>query len=186
MDVGGNLGGYGSGRGFLYSKKTTVEDCRSLTIKDLVREKVLMPEVWHKGGWVWRNGHTNEVTSSINYEINTHNLSDAWMRLTYQFTRTKQNFNYPIKLVATEPHYGGCRWWFICPLICRGRPCNRRVSKLFLPPSAVYYGCRHCHDLTYTSSQESHKGDAIFRSLSAVSEITREEFEMLFQKKLRR
>jgi hypothetical protein len=35
--------------------------------------------------------------------------------------------------------------------------CGRRVGKLYLPPGGRYYGCRQCHDLTYTSCQQSDK-----------------------------
>ncbi len=38
-------------------------------------------------------------------------------------------------------------------------PCERRVGKLWLPPGAIYFGCRHCYGLTYRSCQESHKRD---------------------------
>ena len=51
------------------------------------------------------------------------------------------------------------------PLTVNGRDCNRRVAKLYLPPSCRYYGCRHCYDLTYKSSQESDK------RMSALSRI---------------
>ncbi len=57
------------------------------------------------------------------------------------------------------PHFGGVRWWFVCPLVINGRLCRRCVQKLYLPPRGRYYGCRHCYNLTYTSSQESHKHD---------------------------
>jgi hypothetical protein len=49
------------------------------------------------------------------------------------------------------------RWWFVCPLVVNGRPCNRRVGKLYLPGASRYFGCRHCYDLTYTSCQEHDK-----------------------------
>jgi hypothetical protein len=62
---------------------------------------------------------------------------------------------YQVGLVMTRPHFGGCRWWFLCPLIVNGRPCNRRVAKLYL--RGKYFGCRQCHDLTYTSSQQHDK-----------------------------
>jgi hypothetical protein len=41
------------------------------------------------------------------------------------------------------------------------------VGKLYLPPGGRYYGCRHCYDLTYTSCQESHKYDGMWRALAA-------------------
>jgi hypothetical protein len=37
------------------------------------------------------------------------------------------------------------------------------VGKLYLPPPARYFGCRHCHDLTYTSCQEHDKRVDAFR-----------------------
>jgi hypothetical protein len=60
----------------------------------------------------------------------------------------------------------GLRWWFVCPLIGQGRTCARRVGKLYLPPGSRYFGCRHCHELTYTSCQESRKHDSLFRHLA--------------------
>jgi hypothetical protein len=62
---------------------------------------------------------------------------------------------------------GGRRWWFTCPLIVNGRSCGRRVGKRYLPPGARYFGRRRCHDLTYTSCQESHRYDRLFKSLAA-------------------
>jgi hypothetical protein len=45
------------------------------------------------------------------------------------------------------------------------RPSGRRVGKLYLPPSARYFGCRHCYDLTYNSVQQHDKRvDALRRN----------------------
>ncbi len=33
----------------------------------------------------------------------------------------------------------------------------------YLPPSARYFGCRHCHELTYRSAQEHDKRVDAFR-----------------------
>jgi hypothetical protein len=42
---------------------------------------------------------------------------------------------------------------------------NRERLKLYLPPAARYFGCRHCHDLTYRSAQEHNKRvDALRRN----------------------
>jgi|SRR5215467_653180 len=48
---------------------------------------------------------------------------------------------------------GRRRYWFSCPLKRNGFVCGRRIEKLYLPPNDHHFGCRHCHDLTYRSSQ---------------------------------
>jgi hypothetical protein len=70
-------------------------------------------------------------------------------------------------MVPAVPHYGGTRWYFLCPLVVNGKACLRRVSKLFLPPGGLYFGCRTCYGLAYTSSQESHKFDGMYKHLAA-------------------
>jgi hypothetical protein len=72
-----------------------------------------------------------------------------------------ENVRVPVLLQRTRPTFGGRRWWFTCPLVVNGVPCGRRVGKLYLPPGAQYFGCRHCHDLTYQSAQEAHKWERI-------------------------
>jgi hypothetical protein len=57
--------------------------------------------------------------------------------------------HYTILLVSSVPHYGGRRWWFICPIK------KTRVAKLHLPPGATQFASRNAHDLTYRSVQES-------------------------------
>jgi hypothetical protein len=61
--------------------------------------------------------------------------------------------DYSVRLVATRCHLGGVRWWFVCPLSTNGVACGRRVRKLYL--RGRYFGCRHCHGLTYLSTQQS-------------------------------
>jgi hypothetical protein len=81
----------------------------------------------------------------------------------------------PVRIATTRPRFGGLRWWFICPLIVNGRRCNRRVGKLYLPPAARYFGCRHCHDLTYTSCQEHDKRiDALRRHPKLMDALLRD------------
>ena len=54
-----------------------------------------------------------------------------------------------IGLVTTTPYYGGIRWWFVCPFDHGGKPCGRRMGKLYLPYGASQFGCRSCHVLAY-------------------------------------
>jgi hypothetical protein len=62
-----------------------------------------------------------------------------------------------VRLETTQPHFGGRRWWFLCPLYRKNMPCERRVRKLYRPPLLRYFGCRSCLDLTYRSVQEHDK-----------------------------
>ena len=63
-----------------------------------------------------------------------------------------------INFVSTPCFYGGHRWWFRCPVSVRDNVCTRRVGVLYLG-EGEYFGCRHCYNLTYSSSKESGKYD---------------------------
>jgi hypothetical protein len=86
--------------------------------------------------------------------------------LQYRLTRSGEEADLPIRLQTTVPRLGGRRWWFTCPLVVNEQPCRRRVGKLYLPPGSKYYGCRTCYHLTYTSCQESHKFDGLYRHMA--------------------
>lgn len=57
-----------------------------------------------------------------------------------------------VRLEATRPHFGGVRWWYVCP------GCGARVSRLHLPAWGRVmrrFKCRGCYDLSYESAQGS-------------------------------
>jgi hypothetical protein len=122
-----------------------------------MREGILKAGVWQRGEWCWyRDTAMKEKTSGIGYEVNTTTQS-PWLRLFHSFSRSGESVDYRITLLTTTPRFGGLRWWFLCPLVVNGRSCERRVGKLYLPPRGRYFGCRHCHQLTYRSCQEHDK-----------------------------
>jgi hypothetical protein len=151
------VGGCNSTRWIGHSKKLTVEACQSLDANRFMREGGLRENAHKIDIWHWLNAITGERVSSLSYEVDTTNPAYSWIRLSYTITRTGDKVDYTLRLTSTRPYFGGLRWWFICPLSVNGRSCNRRVGKIYLPPSGRYFGCRHCYDLTYRSSQEADK-----------------------------
>lgn len=106
---------------------------------------------------MWAHPSTDEVLTSIRYELGTTNMRSPWVCLVYTMTQSQQRLDYRIFFQTTRPHFGGVRWWFVCPLLVHGQACRHWVTTLYLPPGEPYFGCRHCYDLTYSSCQEREK-----------------------------
>jgi hypothetical protein len=161
------MGGFGSG--WQGPKKEVVEDSLIISASYSRRQGMLKAGIQSSGSLIWN--YRNGGSFRVNYEMNTLDLSNPFLRLWYTWpwsgTNDEGTKAYQVRLTTTRPRFGGLRWWFICPLLVGDRPCNRRIGKLYLPaPRARYFGCRHCHDLTYTSCQESHQGDALYAMLA--------------------
>lgn len=174
------MGGYGSGRWIGRDAKQTVEDCLTLNVDKLARDKLIRTIPW-QGSLVWTNTRTREQIASVGYTCMPQG-EDLVLTLIYSVKRgdDKHDVRLPVHLQKTIPGMGGVRWWFTCPLVKRGRECERRVGRLYLPPGGIYFGCRHCYDLTYTSCQESHKFDTCIRHLAAECGCTFEEMKRMW------
>ena len=155
-----------------HDKKTTVEECLSLDAAKLVRDGMIDRSPGAGAIW-WTDTRTGERTASADYH---RELLDGALIFRLLYTVTNQlgerhGVDQPIVLQTNRAPVGGVRWWFTCPLVTHGRPCGRRVGKLYLPPGGRYLGCRHCHDLTYASCQESHKYDRLFAELARSTDL---------------
>ncbi len=142
---------YGSGK--LVSDSLRRLDIRSFRKSNFLRKGI----VFASGNVVWKSNM--EIENGVDFTIHvtdelTHNSS-----LTLHYIQTDHNtgehkaFGYDVQLVSTPCNYGGVRWWFICPLTRNGIYCGKRVG--FLYKSRVYFGCRHCYNLTYASRNAS-------------------------------
>ncbi len=122
----GRFGGRGGARHG--REHNTVEVCHSLTPSGYYQRALM--------------GHPDK-TFEIGYFVDG---DEAHLLYCHHGTRRAQT----IAFDYTSCHFGGKRRWFICPR------CRRRVGKIFLPnfPSAGYWYCRHCYDLTYVQRQE--------------------------------
>ncbi len=118
-------------------------DCErheNLSVFDL-REYGYFEPVAKSGGIRWSQGLEAKVSVDAN---NGH----------ARFRHGPQN--YPVKLTSTPCFFGGQRYWFICPLVIRGRPCKRRCAVLYLV--GEYFGCRECYGLAYRSQRLPRSG----------------------------
>ena len=151
------MGGYGSTRWVYHRKKRLVEECLQLDILKL-NKQVLISGSYAHGSSMWEN-LSGERNASIDFEIYPVDNSLKVMRFQYtaECKGDEQKVQYDCRIVSSKLHSGGKRWWFICPLIVNDRKCVHRVRKLYLPPGEIYFGCRHCHNLTYRSSQTHDK-----------------------------
>jgi len=151
-----------------WSNRNTVEECKTVDIYWLARHDYFCG--FRRGSIDWRNA-VGEDYGSIELEVSVENLFDEgeYVRFIYAHTNMctgeKSHLDYKAKLVTTSCNFGGVRYWFVCPLITNGMPCSRRVGKLYLPPRAEYFGCRHCYNLTYRSQKEHDKRvDALLKN----------------------
>jgi hypothetical protein len=138
-----------------FDRKSTVEESRSVSIAFLGKNGFFCG--LRSGTVTWTNS-CGEQTASIGIWVSTlHGKNYARFQYTSTDRQTgeKISYDYKVQLVATPCHYGGVRWWFVCPLNKNGIYCGRRVAKLYLVPGSKYFGCRHCHELSYDSRNES-------------------------------
>jgi hypothetical protein len=126
------MGGFGSGRWGWHSKKTTVEDCKTLDLHQLAREGSFV--AWRTASLRWLRGE--QETGSIGYTVRPRG-DGLLLVLSYRWNQAGgewQSIELPIPLETTRPRLGGLRWWGRCPLAVSGVACRRRVAKLYLPP----------------------------------------------------
>jgi hypothetical protein len=143
---------------YYWSKKDTVEDCTKLSIVKL-KEFGLLEGFCHTT-LTWTrslSGHKSSIGIVVDVMDEPY-----YVKLNYTITARdsgeKTDYDYKIGLTTTPCHFGGVRYWFICPLSRNGMPCGRRIGTLFLSSGSKCFDCRHCYDLSYESRNECRLG----------------------------
>jgi hypothetical protein len=132
----------GRGSGWQRERKTTVEEGLTLTVKHLVAMGAFVPGTYRRGSLTWQyDGREFEYESELR--------QDGTGSLFLRCVCPRQQFCHWVSLCSTTPHYGGRRWWFICPIK------KIWVAKLYLPPGATTFASRQAYSLSYRSVQES-------------------------------
>ena len=146
-----------------YTNRSTVEESMAITTKFLNKNDYFTGGV-KRGEISWR--FKGNRIGSVSIMVSTVK-GDEYVRFQYMQTdmdtKVATKMDYRVRLTWTPCYFGGIRWWFICPQEVNGNACGKRVGSLYL--EGKQFGCRHCYNLTYTSSQDSHKYDRLFREI---------------------
>ena len=139
-------------------RRVTVEECLTLSADRLTRLGLLRLGVRERRELAWKWSSLSDAPRTlVTCEVNTRDFRPGWLHLQYMSKQSGAEVNCSVSLATVPTPWGGLRWFFRCPM----PDCGRRVGKLYLPPCEKHFGCRHCHDLTYQSCQESHRYDRL-------------------------
>jgi hypothetical protein len=154
------MGGLGSGSWYRFGKKITVEECRSLDVRRLHREGLVVSV--YRFSWSWSRAGREVASIAALVEGN-----DGPERVVLLFRHRRglgadwEDVQQAVELDWTPCNFGGERPWFVCP----GAECGRRVAVLHA--AGKYFLCRHCYDLTYQSQRD----DKMYRALHRAQKI---------------
>jgi hypothetical protein len=116
-----------------------------LTMKGLFKD--LRWNCIGSGTLTFRRRRYGELPVAV--RVDTLDRTAPYVELTHE-TRdgTAERITYRVALAATRPHYGGLRWWFICPSTVR------RTFKLYLPLGGRRFLSRGAYRLGYAVTRE--------------------------------
>lgn len=151
------MGGYGSGN---HGGRPTADMSLRIDLAWMLRTGRVREGATSRGTLSWSFG--DEPAGSISYEVAMDCPGDERLVLTY--TRgtgdDRENVRQVVRLCYTVPHYGGKRWWMICPY--RGI----RVGKLYKPVGGDRFASRQAWRLAYNSQRRAphdRASEALFR-----------------------
>lgn len=135
------MGGIGSGNRWQSGASTTDEYLR-IDVRVLARSGAL--STGYRGSLSWScNG---AAAGSIRFRADLGSVVLSYRHRTGRGDWVHEEYLVPI--VYTRCHLGGCRPWFLCPVV----GCGRRVAILY---GGAIFACRHCYQLAYPSTRES-------------------------------
>jgi len=126
----------GRGSYYRYDKKDLISDMLPLDLQKFAGSVALNVRSW--GSWTWTRG---DHKSSVSYIVEP----GRGVKLQYTHNKTEA-LDYLVSVVTTKPHFGGVRYWWVCP----NQACGRRCRILY---GGKYFCCRQCHHLTYLTAQ---------------------------------
>ena len=137
-----------------WSDRLTVEECHGLVVEELMRKGLFSAPNGTNCAVTWTNGDGIELFR-VGLRLVATTPGRIALILCYDgasgYTPRGSRIEYGVQVTSTPCRFGGQRYWFLCPVVRQGIRCGQRVSKLYLPVGRGMFGCRKCHNLTYTS-----------------------------------
>lgn len=155
--------------------KSEADWCKKIEIWWLLRDMSIHGKTYKSTTVSWgENGSRGSV--GVNVSIYDEKYVRFYYTQTDNYTGEKKEFDYKVQLEETQCHFGGIRFWFICPLYKNKKYCGRRVGVLY--KDGDWFGCRHCYELTYTSRNVNRRYSyyPLFRTIELEQKI--EKIEM--------
>jgi hypothetical protein len=149
------MGGWNSGRS---GGRPTADLSLKVDIARMIRLGQAIPGKHLSGSLSWTC--RGEPSGSISYKADMTDCDNS--KLTLSYIRgsgdNKESVEQIVQLVFTEPHFGGKRWWMICPFR------SIRAGILYLPNGGDRFASRKAWQLGYHSQRVTHR-DRTFEKL---------------------
>ena len=142
------MGGWGSGR---HGGRPTADSSLFIDLAWMLRTGRASEGAHCRGTLSW--SCRGEESGRIGYVAAMHEPGDERLELNYTNTRRgeRKDVHQTVRLTFTQPHYGGKRWWMLCPVS------GRRVGKLYLPPGGDIFASRQSWRMGYQSQRDAHR-----------------------------
>jgi len=111
----------------------------------------------NRGQISWRSPTTGERSIHADYLFAQYESEGPSLRLVIPAGSAKPPI--VIKLATTDLHFGGQRWWFLCP------GCGRRAGILYSETLSGPFHCRVCLSLAYQTQLHHKRGRAVLAAL---------------------
>ncbi|WP_242774016.1 hypothetical protein [Sphingopyxis sp. YF1] len=153
------MGGYGSGR---QGGRPIADNALFVELSWMLRTGRAVDGEIRSGQLSWQR--RGETFAWIGYQCDMTDPDAAMLTLDYRRTPSggePESVTQRIRLVSTQPHFGGRRWWMLCPY--RGV----RADKLYMPSGGDRFASRQAWRLGYQSQRETAR-DRPFSQLFAL------------------
>lgn len=101
-----------------------------------------------------------QPSGSISYSADMTDPHSSTLELNFRAGSgdRQQSVEQVVRLVFTQPNFGGRRWWMLCPFS------GRRVAKLYMPAGGDRFASHQSWKLGYQSQRVAHR-DRSFEKL---------------------